>query len=228
MPDFFTKEAAQGYDERNSKLSKISDALHFLTGLALKDLPPNARVLCAGAGTGAEILSLSKVYPGWEFTALDPSQSMLEVCRRNMENAGLLDRCEFVHGYTAGLPQGQDFDAVLSIFVGHFIKREERLNFYREMTIRLRPGGYLVNAEISFDLGSEEFPSMLKGWEAVQEKMGATAESLTNLPKILHEVLTVLPPGETEELIRRSGIATPVRFFQAFMICAWFGLKPKP
>jgi tRNA (cmo5U34)-methyltransferase len=38
-------------------------------------------------------------------------------------------------------------------------------------------------------------------------------------------MLSVLPPEETEELIRLSGIQLPVRFFQAFMICGWYGQK---
>lgn len=223
-PDFFNKDAAQKYDERNSKLSRISDNLHFLISLVLKDLPEKARILSVGAGTGAEILSLAKAFPQWTFVASEPSIDMLNVCRERIQSAGLADRCEFIHGYVQDVP-GEDFDAVLSVLVSHFVKREERLNYFKAMSDRLRNGGYLVNAEISFDLHSPEFPAMLKGWEAVQTLMGATPESLAALPKMLKETLSVLPPSETEDLIRQSGIALPVRFFQALMICGWFGKK---
>jgi tRNA (cmo5U34)-methyltransferase len=222
--DFFNGEMARHYDERNSRLSDISACLHFLTTLVLKDLPARSKILCVGAGTGAEILSLSRVFPEWRFVALDPSNAMLEVCRERLEKAGVADRCEFIHGYTQDLSQS-GFDAALSILVAHFVKREERPGFFRQMTDRLRKGGYLVNAEIGFDLNSKEFPSMLKNWEAVQTLMGATNESLAMLPKQLKEMLTILPPSETEAVIRESGIDLPVRFFQAFMICAWYGKK---
>ncbi|WP_413288389.1 class I SAM-dependent methyltransferase [Bdellovibrio sp. HCB337] len=224
-PDFFNKEAAQKYDERNSKLSRISDCLHFLMGLALKDLPARSRVLCVGVGTGAEILSLAQAYPEWTFVALEPSLDMLNVCRERMKNAGLEDRCEFVHGYVQDLPRTQPFDAALSVLVAHFIKRDERLSFFQHMSSHLRTGGYLVNSEISFDLNSAEFPMMLKGWEQVQTMMGATPESLALLPTVLRETLTVLPPSETEALLRQSGISLPLRFFQAMMICGWYGKK---
>jgi tRNA (cmo5U34)-methyltransferase len=105
------------------------------------------------------------------------------------------------------------------------VKRDEKPIFFQRMTDRLRSGGYLVNAEISFDLDSAEFPLMLKNWESVQKLMGGTPESLANLPKQLRDVLAVVPPLETEDLIRQSGIAFPVRFFQALMICAWYGRK---
>ena len=55
--------------------------------------------------------------------------------------------------------------------------------------------------------------------------MGATPESLAALPAQLRDVLAVLPPAETETLLRQSGIETPVRFFQAFMISGWYGTK---
>ncbi|MDY6982316.1 MAG: class I SAM-dependent methyltransferase [Pseudomonadota bacterium] len=225
MPDFFPKEAAERYDERNSKLSRISDCLHFLTSLALQGLPSNAHVLCAGVGTGAELLFLARTFPGWTFVALDPSSPMLDVCRDRCEQAGILARCEFVHGHVDDLPEQANFDAALSILVAHFIPRDERPAFLQAMTRRLRTGGYLVTAEISFDLDSAAWPPMLDGWKAVQGMMGATPESLAALPQLLRNKLTVLPPAETEELLRASGVAVPVRFFQAFMICGWYGQK---
>lgn len=221
----FSAEAAQHYDEKNRKLFPISNCLHLLMSLALRNLPANSRILCVGAGTGAEILSLAQAFPGWSFVALDPSQGMLDVCRERMKTAGFEDRCSFVQGYVQDLPEQADFDVVMSILVGHFVKSEERQAFYKGMTKRLKAGGFFFNAEISFDLDSKEFPSMLKSWEGVQEMMGANSESLAALPKLMREVLTVLPPSAVEDLIRQSGIQIPVRFFQAFMIHGWYGTK---
>lgn len=222
---FFSKEAAQQYDERNSKLSRISEGLHFLTSLLLQDLDARSRILCVGVGTGAEILSLARTFPEWTFMALDPSLDMLNVCRERIKTAGLENRCDFFHGYIQDLPFENEYDAALSILVAHFIKYEDRLSFFQHMTKHLHSGGRVINAEISFDLESEEFPSMLKGWEQVQSLMGATPESLATLPMQLRDVLTVLPPEETENLLKQSGIEFPMRFYQALMISAWFGKK---
>ncbi|WP_413560394.1 class I SAM-dependent methyltransferase [Bdellovibrio sp. HCB209] len=223
-PDFFNKEAAERYDERNSKLNRISDCMHFLTTLVLRDLPANSKILCVGVGTGAEILSLAQAFPQWTFVGIDPSLNMLDVCRERMKKAGLESRCEFVHGFIQDLPQ-KGFDAAVSMLVAHFIKSDERQNFFQHISDRVRKGGYVVNAEISFDLNSPEFPAMLKGWEGVQTLMGATPESLATLPTTLKDILTVLPPQETEILMHQSGIDLPVRFFQALMICGWYGQK---
>ncbi len=222
--DHFT-DAAKAYDEKNRELAPIADNMHFLIRLILKNAPPRAQVLCVGVGTGAEILSLAKHYPDWTFVGVDPSVGMLDVCRDRLKSAGVLNRCELIHGYVDDVPSGHNFDVALSILVAHFIKREERAKFYQSMNERLRSGGTLINTEISFDLNSPEFPAMLKNWETVQTLMGGTPESIANLSLVLREMLSVISPVDTESLLKQSGIDLPVRFFQSFMICGWYGIK---
>lgn len=225
MADFFNKEASINYDAKNSRLAPIADSMHFLIRLILKDLPRNARILCIGVGTGAEILSLGEEYPEWEFLGVDPSESMLDVCQTRLQDAGLTDRCKLVHGYIEDIPAEENFDAVLSILVGHFIEHNKKTAFYKDMRLRLKKDGYFINTEISYDLNSTKFPSMLENWARVQEKTGATPDSLKALPHILKDVLSVSSPADIETSIRAGGISLPVRFFQAFMICGWYGKK---
>lgn len=176
-------------------------------------------------GTGAEILSLSDSYPHWSFVGVDPSAAMLEVCRERLEEAGIAERCTLIHGYVQDAPAGETFDAALSILVSHFVARAQKPRFYREMTQRLGTGGVLVDAAIGGDFDSPAFPSMLENWKRVQALMGGTPESLAALPHMLRDVLSVIPPAETESLIRDSGIRHPVHFFQSFMITGWYGSK---
>lgn len=223
--DFFTPENARAYDERNSNLSPISQNLHFLIQLISENLPSNSKVLSVGAGTGAEVFSLAKAYPNWTFLAVEPSHSMLEIFKQKAKEAGIIERCEFFNGYIDDLEVSYNFDAALSVLVGHFIGKSDRVKYYKSMCDRLNKGGYLFNAEISYDLESKEFPSMLNCWKSVQKKMGATAESLDSLPRQLKEALTVLPPDEVEKYLRQAGLSSPILFFQSFMISAWFGVK---
>lgn len=216
-PGFFNREVAESYDERNSRLAPIADSMHFLVRLVLADLPPRARVLCVGVGTGAEILALAGAHPEWSFVGVDPSAEMLAVCRERLERADVLDRCDLVHGLVQDAPLGP-FDASLSMLVAHFVGREERPGFYRNIHDRLKPGGLFVSTEICFDLDSVEFPAMLGNWERVQTLMGATPESLRKLEETLRNALCVLPPAETEALLRTSGFSVPVMFFQAFLV----------
>ena len=223
-PIVFNQEMADAYDRRNSALAPISDCLHFLLRLALADLPADARVLCVGVGTGAEILSLAKAYPGWSFVGIDPSEEMLAVGRHRLEQAGVLDRCELLQGYAQDAPR-DEFDAVVSLLVAHFIKREERPAFYSAIHERLKPGGRFASAEISGDLDAPQFPAMLDDWKRVQTMMGATPESLAKLGGMMRDVLGVVPPADTEALWEAAGFERPVPFFQAFMIRGWHAVR---
>lgn len=221
---FFNQEMADAYDRRNSALAPISDSLHFLTRLVLADLPVDARVLCVGVGTGAEILSLAMAYPGWSFVGVDPSDEMLAVGRRRLEQAGVLHRCELLHGYVEDVAQ-EKFDAVVSLLVAHFIKREDRHVFYTAIHDRLKSGGRFVSAEISADLDAPEFPEMLEDWKRIQVLMGATPASLAKLGDLMRDVLSVLAPREAEAMWEAGGFPKPVPFFQAFMIRGWHAVK---
>lgn len=224
-PNFFNREMADAYDRRNAALAPISDSLHFLMRLTLADRPSDARVLSVGVGTGAEILSLARAFPDWTFVGVDPSGEMLDVCRSRLSEAGVLHRGELRQGYVQDAPRDQPFDAVVSLLVAHFIKREGRPAFYGAIHDRLKPGGRFLSAEISADLDAPAFPAMLEDWKQVQALMGATPESLAGLVDMMREVLGVLHPGETEALWRQAGFEGPVPFFQAFMIRGWHALR---
>lgn len=215
---------ADAYDLRNSALAPVTDSLHFLLRLVLAKLPDDARVLCVGVGTGAEILSLASAYPGWSFVGVDPSEEMLAVGRRRLEQAGLLHRCELLQGYAQDAPRDR-FDAAVSLLVAHFIEREHRPAFYSAILDRLKPGGHFASAEISGDLAAPEFPEMLEHWKRIQALMGATPESLVKLGDMLRDGLGVLTPADTEALWKAAGFPKPIAFFQAFMIRGWHAVK---
>ena len=100
----FDKEHAAVYDQRFAKLAPMKDALHLLIQLVFSELPAAARVLCVGAGTGAELIYLAQVFPQWQFTAVEPAAAMLDICRQRAEACGITARCTFHEGYIDSLP----------------------------------------------------------------------------------------------------------------------------
>lgn len=222
-PELFDRKVSEGYDERNAKFAAVSANLHYLMGVVLSELPPEARVLCAGVGTGAEILGLAPGHAGWRFTAVEPSAAMLDVCRTRLDAAGILDRCDLFEGYLHDLPpEFASFDAVLCILVTQFVlDPEARQAMFTEMASRLSPGGYLINAEISFDRESPEFEDMLQKWAAMHQ---GDADSIR---RALGEYVAVAPPEAIENYLRRAGLPMPVQFAQSLLIRAWYAQKPR-
>ncbi len=221
----FDRQAAS-YDEKWSKLAPINATLHLLASAVFGELPATARVLCVGAGTGAEIVELARRFPGWRFTAVEPSAAMVEVCRRRAAEEGMLDRCAFHQGYLDALPATEPFDAATAFLVSQFlIERPVRVQFFRSIAERLRPGGTLVSSDLSGDLAAPDFRDLLEVWFRTMNGHGLSAEEVEKMREAYQRDVAVAPPAEVRAIITEGGFVTPVQFFQAGLIHAWFAQR---
>jgi tRNA (cmo5U34)-methyltransferase len=227
-PTFFDQNHASQYDKQFIKLAPLRDALHFLMGAVLLDLPAEARILCVGAGTGAELLHLAQKFPQWHFTAVDPSGPMLEICRRRAEESGIASRCTFHEGYLDSLPPTEAFDAATSILVSQFILApEERIRFFRGIADRLQPGGYLVNADLAAGATSHHYSDLLELWLRMMRGTGVPAEKLEGMRTAYGTSVALLPLNEISTMMTSAGFETPVLFLQTVLIHAWYARMPK-
>ena len=213
----FNQETATSYDVQRENLASIKSALHLCIRALLSKLPVDARILCVGAGTGSELIELARAFPHWTFTAVEPAPAMLDICRQRAEEKGILSRCTFHEGYLDSLPDPSPFDAATSILVSHFIVNPvDRTQFYAEIASRLRSGAYMVNADLTSDIASVAYKSLLDAWLNMHEQ----AAMPVNVASFGHEV-TVLPREKTEAIIQSGGFGIPVLFFQTLLIHAW-------
>ncbi len=218
----FDQQAAT-YDQKWSQLAPINQTLHLLAGAVLAKLPAEARLLCVGAGTGNEILALARRFPGWRFTAVEPSLPMLEVCRRRCREEGIDARCAFHAGFFDTLSPVESFDAATAFLVSQFIlDYEERSRFFRTIAGRLRIGGVLISSDLAGDPAAPESQDLLEAWYALMGGNGVSAEGVAKMREAYVRNVAVLPPAAVEEMIVRGGFARPTRIFQAGLIHAWF------
>lgn len=216
----FDEKHAAGYDTRFAKAAAMTDALHLLTAAVLSDLAAEARILCVGAGTGAEIISLARRFTGWRFTAVEPSGPMLAVFRRKAEEGGIAGRCEFHEGYLDSLPASEPFDAATAFLVSQFVLDSvARTGFFRAIADRLRPGGTLVAADLAADIATEEYRSLFEVWVRV---LDVPPEKADGMRTAYGRDVAVLPVERVSEIIRAGGFETPVRFLQTGLIHAWY------
>lgn len=225
-PTGFGPEQAAAYDARFAKLEPMRDALHLLTGGILAQLPPDARVLCVGAGTGAELLALAAKFPGWRFTAVEPSGPMLDLCRKKASDAGVAERCEFHEGFLESLPMGDPFHAATSFLVSQFVLDvKQRRDFFRQIAERLIPGGYLVSSDLSADLTTEEYSQLFEVWANLFEYSGFMPEHIESIRGAYGRDVAVSPPEHVVSLIASAGFDTPVAFYQSVLIRGWFARR---
>jgi tRNA (cmo5U34)-methyltransferase len=217
---------APSYDQQWSKLSALRDCLHLLLGSVFATLPAQARILCVGAGTGAEIQHLASLFPGWTFTAVEPSSAMLNACRERAEANGYAQRCRYHEGYLDSLPAGEPFDAATCFLVSQFIlDRRERSAFFRGISARLKPGGLLASSDLASDLGAPAQRSLLEVWFRTMATADLTPEALQRMREAYQRDVGVLPPAEVEAIIQAGGFEAPVRFFQAGLIHGWYARR---
>lgn len=221
----FDKQAS-GYEEQQKKLALVHEGLYFQLQWVLADLPQDARILCVGLGAGAELSYLAARFPDWRFTAVEPSGEMLNVCRQRAEREGFASRCVFHEGYVESLPDIGLHDAATCFMVSQFIlDRHERSRSFRAISDRLEQSGVLVSADLSSAVGSAEYQALLKVWVSMLHAAKAPPDAMARTHSAWAKDVAILPPEEVESIIALGGFASPVQFYQAGFVHAWFSRR---
>ncbi|MBS7456002.1 class I SAM-dependent methyltransferase [Coralloluteibacterium stylophorae] len=225
LVSLFDQQAA-GYDRQWAKTAAIRECLYFLLEPLLAGLPAEARVLCVGAGTGAEMARLAQAFPGWRFTAVEPSGAMLEACRARAEAEGIAGRCDFHRGFLDSLPAGAPYDAATCFLVSQFIvDRAARTAFFAGIAARLRPGGLLASSDLAADTAAPAYDILLPAWMRMMAAADVPLEALARIREAYARDVAVLPPAEVAALIAAGGFGDPVQFFQAGLIHGWLSRR---
>ncbi len=219
-------QQAPSYDQQWSKLVAFRDGLHLLMGSVFCELPTNSRILCVGAGTGAEMVYLANRFPHWTFTAVEPSSVMLNACRQRAEEHGFSARCSFHEGYLDSFPPTEPFDAATCLLVSQFfLEPQERSNFFRTIAQRLKPNAILASSDLAADLRSDAYQSLLGVWFRTMAGADVRPEGLQRMREAYGRDVAVLPAAEIEAIIVSGGFESPIQFFQAGLIHGWYSRR---
>lgn len=215
---------APNYDDQWKHTAPIRNSLYFLCDAVFADLASTARLLCVGAGTGAEIAHFAARFPAWRFTAVEPAAAMLDINRERAEAQGYAARCYFHQGYVETLPAAEkNYDAAICLLVSQFIQDDTaRSAFFSAIAARLAPGALLVNADLAADTRTPTYDALLAVWMRMMAAADLSLESIVRLRAAYDRDVAIRPTAATAELIEAGGFDTPVMFFQAGLITAWF------
>lgn len=218
----FDESLAAKYDHRIRLFCPSYDALHKMIAPWLQGLPEGSTFLSAGAGTGAEIITLGKCFPSWRFVAVDVSPDMLNACRNRVAEAEMENRVAFFNGRLQEYQSPAPFDAASSIFVAHFIKgREERLAYFRSVASNLKPGGLFILADLFGDTSSVGFKRLFNAWLLSYAAHGVSAEELAKDRAHIENDVAFIPESELIGLLCEAGFSRPLRFYQTFLFGGW-------
>ena len=105
-------------------------------------LQPGQRILEIGCGTGTLTILVKTLHPAVEIVGLDPDPKALDRARRKADRQQVSLRLD--RGFSDELPYPDgSYDRVLSAFMFHHLKRDEKEQSLHEIRRVLRPGGSL-------------------------------------------------------------------------------------
>ncbi|GGK08590.1 class I SAM-dependent methyltransferase [Pseudomonas matsuisoli] len=221
LKELFDQQAS-GYDKQWAGMAPIRETLHLLLRSNFAYLPDDARILCVGAGTGAELAYLAGCFPEWRFTAVDPSGAMLDVCRQKAEHGGFLSRCDFHEGYLGTLSIESHYDAATCFLVSQFLlEAHARIEFFQEIARALKPGGLLANADLAADTSCRSYDALLRSWMTLMSAAGVAPDALERARAAYAKDVSILPSHQVSDLIESAGFDRPVQFFQAGLMSGW-------
>ncbi|MCB1474951.1 MAG: class I SAM-dependent methyltransferase [Rhodobiaceae bacterium] len=225
----FDSGRANEYEQQSRIGLAGYDACHELAACVLSatiGAGGKARILAVGAGGGAkEVVTAGGLEPGWTFTAVDPSQAMMDLSITRLDAEGLSARTQIVVGTLADIPSEERFDGATLIGVLHHIPGDAaKLELLGQISERLNPGAPLILAGNRYAYASR--PLLLAAWEQRWRMTGSSPEEMkAKLAKILDSA----DPPQSEEavadLLAKSGFDTPEPFFSSLFWCAWMSRK---
>jgi len=216
---FSDSEAVARYAEGPPRFVPGFHDIHRMALVLLRErVPEDGRLLVLGAGGGLELKSFAESSPGWSFTGVDPSAEMLALARASV--AAEAERTELVEGYIEDAPAGP-FDGATCLLTLHFLDRDERRRTLREIRRRLVPGAPFIAAHSSFPQDPEARPLWLDRYRNFAIAGGAEAGDAEHWRQAVEERLTLLDPGEDEELLAGAGFVGVTCFYAAFTWRGW-------
>lgn len=225
---FFDRDRAQGYDQRIRKAIPGYEALHSMAATLLQlDLQQDARILIVGAGTGAEILTLSAAHPQWQLMGVDPSSDMMAIAQQQVIENSLGDRVKLHVGFTHELPESELYDAATLMLVMHFVPDNgEKLQLLQSITQRLKPKAPLILADIYGDKTSAQFAHFMAAWKHRLLSLAVPAEKVDEQFQFIMADLNVVPEARTVELLHEVGFQAIERFYSGLMYGGWVACFP--
>lgn len=223
----FDAEHASAYDRQIRFTLPGYDALHeTAAGLLAADLGPRGRLLVVGAGTGEEIVRLGGAHPDWTFVGVDPSEGMLAVAERRVQEVGIGERVDLRLGFVDLLPVTERYDGATMLLVMHFLRDDgAKLALLRSVADRLAEGAPVLLADLSGEPGSAGFERFLAAWRQRQRALGMPEHDIAEMFRRIASDVHPVTEDRFRHLCVEAGLEAVQPFFRSLLFAGWVARK---
>jgi len=224
----FDATRANAYESKIRRIVPGYEVMHDLAlNLLHNYLPPQAKILVSGAGTGQEVVTYAHANPTWQITGVDPTDKMLSIAQARVNEQKLGDRIQLTLGKVKDLPPGPSFEAATSILVMHFIPDDGAKNEYlTEISSRLKSRGKFIVIDLVGDKTSKEFDIFLSTWKARQLRMSEDKKEVEKDFEHIPKDIQFITEGRMKELLKEAGFQEIHKFFQSYLFSGWIAENP--
>ena len=168
---------------------------------------------------------MAALEPTWRFTAVDPSEPMLEAAEQQLQANNLLERTSLHLGHVEDLVADESYDAATLIGVLHHLEGDAaKRQILRSIRAHLKPGAPLIVAGNQYAYASQ--PLLLAAWGQRWRQHGASADEVkAKLGKILQGADPPHSEAAVQQLMFDAGFADATRFFSSLFWGAWLTRK---
>lgn len=218
--NFDHPKIVENYDEHIRQLIPGYELMHLhILALLETHLKEEAKIAIVGCGTGFELNYLLDHFPKAEFVVFDPSAAMLEKTKQIVQFKQQMHRVTILQGDTTVLQKyPENFDAVLSILVFHFISHACKKSFLGDIYHALKQDGVVL----SFDLMQFEEPNDQLVLKNLVTKIGLSEKQSQVMLERIHDDFNLMMVKEMKNLYLQAGYQNLRTFCQ---MSNFYGLK---
>lgn len=120
------------------------------------------KILDLGAGNGNSAAAIINRYPNAQYTFLDASTEMLNICQQRFPDANT--KC--IKSYFSDVDYGENqYDIILAGFSLHHCKADEKKMLFKRLKRSLTSGGVLAMSDLFISKSDASHPQLLADWQ---------------------------------------------------------------
>ena len=202
------------------------EVLHEIARAAIRASSSDAQqVLVVGPGPGDELPELLNACGDAALTVLEPSELMLEQCRKTVADYPGNSRCRLLpctlKAALEGQLKGARFDLVVCHNVLHLLPYEEQNVMLRDLTQCTAAGGVLLlSAYSEAEDGESQREVFDVAWQRLIDR-GVPDDRLEKIRDSRNKVVFSLNASRLAAALNEAGWRSPLQLYQGLFIRLW-------